>query len=482
MLDKAKEQCKSQEVVIIMGDLNAKVGSERYDDFTGKYGLEIRNERGQRWVDWCNANYQIISNTWFKAYPRRRWTWKSPGGNFRNQIDYIAISKRFRNAIKYSKSYPEADCGSDHNPVICKVIIKLRKLKKAQQTPKLQYCRLQKDQDIRNQYSIAVRNIFEVLKYEESKSTWDCFKESIVSAAEVFVPKKEKQSKNKWMTGEILDLMQVRQKVAKKESIEYKDIDKQIKAKCTQAKETWMNEECEEIERLDRTDMALMHKKIKSISGLKMCTSSGCIKSKDGTLIMEKNQILERWSEYIEELFDGERGQKPVVRKNIEGPRILKTEVAAAIAHTKRNKAAGPDGTVVEMIEAALDDFGIDTMTEIINEIYDSGTIPEDLSKSIFIALPKKPYETGCELHRTISLMSHVIKMILRIIMWRARKNIKPEIGKEQYGFMKDAGTRNAIFTLRMICERSIEMQKDIYLCFIDYTKACDTCNYCSKI
>ena len=70
-------------------------------------------------------------------------------------------------------------------------------------------------------------------------------------------------------------------------------------------------------------------------------------------------------------------------------------------------------------------------MTEIINEIYDSGTILEDLSKSTFIALPKKPNATECELHRTISLMSHVIKMILRMIMWRARKNIKPEIRKE---------------------------------------------------
>ena len=111
------------------------------------------------------------------------------------------------------------------------------------------------------------------------------------------------------------------------------------------------------------------------------------------------------------------------------------------------------------MIEA-LEDFGIDTMREIINEIYDSGTIPEDLSKSIFIALPKKPNATECELHRTISLMSHVIKTILRIIMWRARKNIKPEIGKEQCGFMKDTGTRNAIFTLRMLCEDPLRCKK----------------------
>ena len=138
-----------------MGDLNAKVGNERYGDVTGKYGLGIGNERGQIRVDWCNANNQVTSHTWFKDHPRRRWTWKSPGGNFRNQIDYITINKRCRNTMKYSKSYPGADCGSDHNPMI-----KLRKLKKAQQNPKLQYNSLQKDQGISNQYSIAVRNRF----------------------------------------------------------------------------------------------------------------------------------------------------------------------------------------------------------------------------------------------------------------------------------------------------------------------------------
>ena len=58
--------------------------------------------------------------------------------------------------------------------------------------------------------------------------------------------------------------------------------------------------------------------------------------------------------------------------------------------------------------------------------------------------------------------------------MWRARKHVKPELGKEQCGFMKDTGRRKSIFTLRMICERSIEMQNDIYLCFINYTKAFD--------
>ena len=73
---------------------------------------------------------------------------------------------------------------------------------------------------------------------------------------------------------------------------------------------------------------------------------------------MEKEQVLRRWTEYIGELFHDNRGEKPKITKNIEGPRILKSEVRTAIAKMKRGKAAGPDGIVAEMI-CALDEFGV---------------------------------------------------------------------------------------------------------------------------
>ena len=123
---------------------------------------------------------------------------------------------------------------------------------------------------------------------------------------------------------------------------------------------------------------------------------------------------------------------------------------------------------------AALDEFGMDKVTEVINQIYDSGEIPTELSKSIFIALPKKQGAIECELHRTISLMSHMMKIILNILMLRTRSKLSPEFGKEQCGFREDTGTRNAIFMLRMLTERAVEMQKNVYVCFIDYTKAFD--------
>ena len=84
------------------------------------------------WFEWLKQHDMIIGNTWFKVPACRKWTWRSPDSNtlYRNQIGYILIGERFRNALTSCKAYPGVDCGSDHNPVIAKVYLKLRKLKK----------------------------------------------------------------------------------------------------------------------------------------------------------------------------------------------------------------------------------------------------------------------------------------------------------------------------------------------------------------
>ena len=74
---------------------------------------------------------------------------------------------------------------------------------------------------------------------------------------------------------------------------------------------------------------------------------------------------------------------------------------------------------------------------------------------------------TKCEKHRTICLMSHITKPVLRILINRIRGKTLQEVSPEQYGFMPDKGTRNAIFVLK----RLVEKQKDVYTCFIDTVK-----------
>src|SRR5215469_5197255 len=89
----AKDQCRQHEMIVVMEDLNAKVGNERFDEVVGPWGLGDRNDRGERWIELCLKNKQIIEYTWFKHPPRHMWIWKSPGDRSRSQIDYITISK-----------------------------------------------------------------------------------------------------------------------------------------------------------------------------------------------------------------------------------------------------------------------------------------------------------------------------------------------------------------------------------------------------
>ena len=79
----------------------------------------------------------MLVNTWFKKHPRLLWTWRSPGGNYKNQIDYIIINKRFRNSVLDAKTCPGADCYSDHVPVIANIKLKLKKINKKRIDEKL---------------------------------------------------------------------------------------------------------------------------------------------------------------------------------------------------------------------------------------------------------------------------------------------------------------------------------------------------------
>ena len=317
-----------------------------------------------------------------------------------------------------------------------------------------------------------VQNRFETLgQITEMEEMWEMLKDSINESAKKFISVTKRKEDKKWMKPEILELMEDRRK-AKGDIEKYRELDRLVKKKCNMAKEEWINLQCKEIERNSLTDSKLMHKKIQELTGKKFSAKSGCLKSGNGDILMEKEDILNRWSEYIEELYHDERGPPPQLH-NEEGQVILEDEVRNAFRKMKSGKAAGPDDLPFELI-AALDELGTKLVTKLVNGIYDTGTIPEDMKKSVYIALPKKPGTVDCDQHRTISLMSHLTKVLLRVLMNRMRNKILPEVSETQFGFMADKGTRNAIFALKTLMERSIEVQKDLYLCFIDYSKAFD--------
>ena len=108
------ELTPKKDVLFIIGDWNAKVESQETPGVTSKFGLGIRNEAGQRLIEFCQENALVIANTLFQQHKRRVYTWTSPDGQHWNQIDYILCSQRWRSSIQSAKTRPGADCGSDH--------------------------------------------------------------------------------------------------------------------------------------------------------------------------------------------------------------------------------------------------------------------------------------------------------------------------------------------------------------------------------
>ena len=117
-------------VLFIVGDWNSEVRSQEIPGVTGKCGLGVQNEVGQRVTEFCQENALVIANTFSQQHKRRLYTWTSPDGQHQNQSDYILCSQRWRNSIQSTKTRPGADYGSDHELVIPKFRLNLKKVVK----------------------------------------------------------------------------------------------------------------------------------------------------------------------------------------------------------------------------------------------------------------------------------------------------------------------------------------------------------------
>ena len=88
------ELTPQKDVLFIIGDWNAKVGSQETPGVTGRFGLGVQNEAGEKLIEFCQENSLVIANTLFQQHKKRLYTWTSPDdGQHQNQIDYILCSQ-----------------------------------------------------------------------------------------------------------------------------------------------------------------------------------------------------------------------------------------------------------------------------------------------------------------------------------------------------------------------------------------------------
>ena len=132
------------------------------------------------------------------------------------------------------------------------------------------------------------------------------------------------------------------------------------------------------------------------------------------------------------------------------------------------NRKATGDDDIPGDVGKLLGEGGLQILTTLINTIYETGEWPKDFTEVTMIALKKKTQATKCSDHRTIRLIAHTEKTMAKILRRRIERKIEAVLGEYQFGFRRGKGIRDAIGMMRIIAERTLEIDEELCICFIE--------------
>ncbi|XP_023216842.1 uncharacterized protein LOC111619366 [Centruroides sculpturatus] len=244
-----------KDLLIIMGDFNAKIGNTENDDnlrcIIGKFGLDTRNERGNRLLQFAIKNSFSITNTVFKHHYRRLSTWTSPTGEYKNQIDYVLIRTRWRSSVNNVRARPGAFCNSDHKLLKAEVTLKLHTTKKSKINPRLETTA----SSILQQ---TLRNLDPPFFTNNPYDLWTQTKSWILTGVQQCTTQHRPQKKKHWLRNNSVT------------DEKKKELDKRIKKTYKKVKNDYFDSICSEIEvHAINNQIHELYDKLKSVDVIK---------------------------------------------------------------------------------------------------------------------------------------------------------------------------------------------------------------------
>lgn len=487
-IDKAIQSAHKK--IIVMGDFNAKIGQTLRDEYliTKRYGYGQRNERGQRLLNFAFQNKLSIINTYFKKKPSRRWTWQSPNGQYKNEIDYITTNQPniFQNIETLNLNF-----SSDHR--LLRSTILLSKPHKS----RIAYANkhtstLKSDENIKEYKKCLEKNLSNWKETNTVQRCYDSLKSSIMQSLEVKNSSNQSITKHKILSEDTLSLLRRRkslQTIKNKSRMQrnelsalYKLTGKYIKLDYKTHRETIIKKHLEQNGSLKSASKELRTHRA-WIDGLNHL----------GRTSYKRKDIVNTATNFYRDLYSSKPEdhiqnsqityhntdtlQGATEEEKIQP--IEELEILQAIKRLKSDKSPGPDKVTNEAVRygAAL---LATPLTYLFNLIIETAVIPTQWSESNIILLYKKgdPHDIGN--YRPISLLPTLYKLFSSIINNRISETIDKCQPIEQAGFRKGFSTIDHIHTLELIIEKYMEKQTPLYIAFVDYKKAFDTISHTS--
>ena len=497
-LDKVyRDGHKEKNITMLLGDLNAKVGAtnENMEEVMGKHGLGTMNDNGERFMSFCMEHKLVIGGTLFPHKKIHTATWKSPDQTTVNQIDHICVSKKFRRSLLDVKVQRGADVSSDHYLLTSTVQLKLKRQEK-EATPRIKYNinALQNPDkladfklDLRNKYESLAQTDEDVINEVTVEEHWKKLKDTYNEASKESLGLKKGDQKP-WISQTTLDMLDLRRKIRIKvlsndspeNKEEYNRICKEIKKSAKRDKRNYIEDLADKAERAARQNrMKEVYDTTKQLIG-KSNKSGTHIRNKQGQMLKTEEESLERWAEHFCELLNLPSPEEETDIQPAEEPLNISSdaptigEIINAIKSLKNNKAAGPDNIPAEVLKA--DPLYTATIFEpLIRTIWEEESCPSDWKNGHITILPKKGDLSVCNNHRGIMLLSVPGRILSKIILNRMKGEVDRKLRPNQAGFRPNRSTVDQITTLRIIIEQTKEWNTQLFINFIDYTKAFDS-------
>ena len=469
---------------ILIGDFNAKMGKRTDDTETslGKFGLGNRNERGETLLSFLLEKNLFQMNSFFYKKDHRRWTWRSPDGKTKNEIDFMITDKKqiFRNVTVLN----QFSTGSDHRMLKACIETDLGK-ERYRMTKKKPRCTWTDPRSI-NTFEEDINTILENKKgADQNVNTLNnVIIEAIEESQKIHCQEK---SNNKRLSPETQALMEERRKMQSDKSKEHHQL-REINKKISKSiRKDNRKHKTEQIQQTIEENKSLKVLRRRLTNGKKEIIK---LKNKDRTVTTNREELLRIVEEFYTELYRSrqnhkekqteklDKSEKIVINQGSEEmPSISTDEIRNALKKMKKNKAPGEDNIVIEAVKIGGDRL-LENIKELFNLCLHQSETPTRWQNALTILLHKKGDPTDLENYRPISLLNHLYKLFTRIITDRLETKLDFYQPKEQAGFRKNFGTNDHLHCIKGIIEKSIEYNRPLVLAFVDFRKAFDTIEF----